>query len=173
MSGGSERGAALLEVLIAVAITAMLTAALAQATRFGLTVVERTQTSAAASGEALIARRKLADLMTRLDPEKADRDSAQGDAAAFEWHGVAAAADGWRSGVWRLQISGYIGELSLCPALNDPAACDAQDSIPVAGPFAYAAADGVFIAEWPPGPPPHLIRIGDQVFAPRALGALQ
>ena len=173
MNGSSERGAALLEVLIAVAITAMLAAALAQATRFGLTVVERAQASSATSTEALIARRKLTDLLTRLDPEKADRDSTQGDGETFEWHGVASDQDGWRSGVWRLQVSDGLGELSVCPALDQPDLCELQDSLPVSGPFAYAAADGDFVSEWPAGPPPHLIRLGDLVFAPRVLGALQ
>ena len=168
MIGGSERGAALLEVLIAVAITAMLAAALAQTTRFGLTVA---QASASGSAEALIARRKLADLLTRMDPEKADRDSAAGDAAVFEWHGVGPSDDGWRAGAWRLQIVENMGELSTCPALNSPEDCVVLDNIPVTGAFAYAAADGLFVAEWPAGPPPNLIRIGDQVIAPRVLGA--
>lgn len=171
MNAGSERGAALLEVLIAVAITAMLAAALAQTTRFGLTVVERAQASASGSAEALIARRKLADLLTRMDPEKADRDSAMGDATAFEWHGLGLAKGQARAGVWRLQIIENMGELSTCPALNAPEDCVVLDSIPVSGPFAYAAADGVFLSEWPAGPPPHLVRIGDQVIAPRVLGA--
>ena len=173
MTQRPERGAALLEVLIAVAITAMLAAALTQATRFGLTVVERVEASADASTEALIARRKLADLLTRLDPEKADRDSAVGDAAAFEWHGAIAGDDGWRAGVWRLQITGGEGQLSQCPALQAPEACEVRDTFPAEGPLAYAAADGVFVSDWPAGPPPHQIRVGEQVFAPRILGGRQ
>ena len=170
MRGHPERGAALLEVLIAVAVTAMLAAALTQATRFGLTVVERAEASANASNEALAARRKLADLLTRLDPGKADRDSTFGDAAAFEWHGVGAGDAGWRAGVWRLQIVDLEGILSLCPALRRPDACDAQGRFPLKGPLAYADADGVFVSDWPPGPPPYQIRVGEQVFAPRVLG---
>ena len=173
MKDRPERGAALLEVLIAVAITAMLAAALAQATRFGLTVVERVQTTTDATTGALISRRKLADLLTRLDPTKADRDSASGDASTFVWHGVAATDVGWRSGVWRLQTSGNEAELSACVELDATDGCEIQDSFAIAGPFAYAAADGVFVSDWPAGPPPHLIRVGDHVFAPRVLGALQ
>lgn len=41
MTSPSEKGAALLEVLIAVAITAMLAAAMMQVTRFGLSVIDR------------------------------------------------------------------------------------------------------------------------------------
>ena len=173
MSARSEQGAALLEVLIAVAITAMLAAALSQATRFGLTVVERAQASGNASSEALVTRRNLAKLLTHLDPEKADRDSAWGNASTFEWHGLAMAGDGLRSGVWRLQVTDNEMELSTCPALNQPENCDVRKRFTVSGAFAYAASDGVFTSEWPAGPPPRQIRLGDLVFAPRVLGALQ
>lgn len=171
MSGRSEKGAALLEVLIAVAITAMLAAALAQATRFGLTVIERVQASDGASTEALIARRTIADLLTHIDPEEADRDSAQGTAETFEWHGAVAGGDGWVTGVWRLQVSDTEGQLSRCASFGQPSTCTQQQVIAIKGPFAYAAADGVFVTDWPPGPPPHLIKVGDQVIAPRVLMA--
>lgn len=167
----SEKGAALLEVLIAIAITAMIAAALTEATRFGLTVVERAQASSATMTDALLARRRLADLLTRMDPEKADRDGAQGDARSFEWHGVAPIDGGWRGGVWRLQLTDGEGELSLCPELNAAAECVTQERFPITGALAYAAADGVFVDAWPAGPPPVLVRIGDQVIAPRILGA--
>lgn len=168
---GSEKGAALLEVLIAVAITAMVAAALTQVTRFGLTVVERAQASSATSTETLIARRELADLLTRMDPEKADRDNARGDAQSFEWHGAAPAEAGWSVGVWRLEVAENRSDLASCEALGDPATCTPHKTLAVGGALAYAAADGVFVEDWPPGPPPALIRIGDQVIAPRALGA--
>ncbi len=175
MSTRSEKGAALLEVLIAVAITAMLAAALAQATRFGLTVIERVQASDAASTDALIARRTIADLLTHIDPEKADRDSAQGSAKAFEWHGAVAGGGagggGWETGVWRLQISENEGQLSRCGNFGDPSTCTQRQVIAISGPFAYAASDGVFVSEWPAGPPPNLIRVGEQVVAPRVLVA--
>ncbi len=171
MSAGSEKGAALLEVLIAVAITAMLAASMAQATRFGLTVIERVQTSNATSTEALIARRTIANLLTHLDPEKADRDSAQGDAESFEWHGAVADGTGWRTGIWRLQRVENQTRLSRCASFSEPSTCVEQEVVAIDGALSYAASDGVFISEWPAGPPPHLIRFGAQVIAPRALGA--
>lgn len=173
MSRQTEKGAALLEVLIAVAITAMLAASLAQATRFGLTVIERVQASSDASTDALIARRTVADLFTRIDPEKADRDSAQGDEKAFEWHGAVAGGDGWQTSVWRLHVTENGGQLSRCATFDEPATCVKQEVIAIEGPFTYAASDGIFISNWPAGPPPHLIKVGAQVIAPRALGAAQ
>lgn len=173
MSIRSEKGAALLEVLIAVAITAMLAAALAQATRFGLTVVERVQASDSASTEALIARRTIADLLTHIDPEKADRDSAQGSAQTFEWHGAVADGAGWATGIWRLQITDTSAVLSRCTIFAEPSTCTQQQVIAIKGPLAYAASDGDFTDEWPAGPPPHLIKVGAQVIAPRVLGAVR
>lgn len=166
-----EKGAALLEVLIAVAITAMLAAAMAQATRFGLTVIERVQASDGASTDALIARRALTDILTHIDPEKADRDSTQGDGQSFEWHGAVADGEGWETGIWRLQITENQGELLRCSVFGDVSSCVAEQTIAIEGPFSYAASDGVFFEEWPAGAPPHLIRIGAQVIAPRVLGA--
>lgn len=171
MNARSEKGAALLEVLIAIAITAMLAASLAQATRFGLTVIERVQASDDASTKDLIARRTIADILTHIDPEKADRDSTQGSANAFEWHGAVAGGDGWKTGVWRLQITDTEGLLSRCASFSDPSTCKQQQVIAVKGPLAYAASDGIFVSEWPPGPPPHLIKVGEQVVAPRVLVA--
>lgn len=173
MSRGAETGAALLEVLIAVAITAMLAASLAQATRFGLTVIERVQNTTGASTDALIARRAIADLLTRIDPEKADRDSAQGNADEFEWYGAVTDGDGWSTGLWRLQISESGGQLSRCTIFGEPSSCVPQKVIALDGPFAFAASDGVFSSDWPAGPPPHLVRIGSQVIAPRVFGAMQ
>ncbi|MDG1973124.1 MAG: hypothetical protein P8I56_19465 [Paracoccaceae bacterium] len=170
MTSPSEKGAALLEVLIAVAITAMLAAALTQVTRFGLSVIERVQTANSSSTEALIARRTLSDLLTRIDPGKADRDTAQGDRESFQWYGAAPDGDAWRTGIWRLQTTGDQSELSLCVEFGVPATCSIESTIQALGPFAYAPADGVFADVWPAGPPPHLIRIGDHVFTPRALG---
>ncbi len=170
---GREKGAALLEVLIAVAITAMLAAALAQATRFGLTVIERVQASDGASTRALIARRTIADLLAHVDPEKADADSAQGDETTFEWHGAVSDQDGWKSGVLRLQITGKEGLLSRCASFGDPSTCVQLEVITTEGPLAYAASDGLFVSSWPAGPPPHLIKVGSQVVAPRALGAAE
>lgn len=171
MNARSEKGAALLEVLIAVAITAMLAAALAQATRFGLTVIERVQASDNASTEALIARRTIADLLTHIDPEKVDRDSARGSEDTFEWHGAVVGGSGWETGIWRLQIAETEAQLSRCATFGEPSTCTQQQVIAIKGPLAYAASDGVFISDWPPGPPPHLIRVGEQVVAPRVLVA--
>ncbi len=171
MTCQSEKGAALLEVLIAVAITAMMAATLAQATRFGLTVIERVQTSSAGSTDTLIARRRIATLLSRMDPEKSDSDSAQGDADSFEWYGPAPEGDGWRSGVWRLQVTDGASNLSYCEAFGQPSTCKVEETINLPGPYAFAAADGVFTDIWPAGPPPHLIRLGDLVISPRVLGA--
>ncbi len=173
MTGRSEKGAALLEVLIAVAITAMMAAALAQATRFGLTVIERVQASSAGSADALVDRRRIAMLLSRMDPEKSDADSAQGDASSFEWHGPFPDSDGWRTGVWRLQVVDNASDLLYCDAFGQPSTCRVEETINAPGPYAFAAADGVFVDIWPAGPPPNLIKLGDLVITPRVLGASQ
>lgn len=175
MTRREERGGALLEALIALGITAMLAAAVSQTGRFGLSMIERADAAAQTSGALLAERRRLADLLSRIDAETPGRPVFAGDAAAMRWRGVAPDdAGGWRAGVWRLTAAEDALILSRCEAMDD-APCAEEARFAPAGPFAYAGPDGAFAGDWPAGAAPALIRLGDDGLTaqPRVSGALR
>ncbi len=166
MSG--ERGAALLEILVALAITAMLAGAAAGMLGMGLTTLDRAGAAAARGADALALRRDLGALLTRLS---AGPESASGGEEGFRWRGAAPdGAGGWRVGFWRL---GEELALERCESLEGPCATETEPR--GAARFAYAGADGEWRPDWPAGPAPALIRVtaegGEMIFAPRVGGA--
>lgn len=158
-----EAGATLMETLVALAITALLAAAVAQTTGFGLTTMDRVGAASARGAAALAARREAADALSRID---AGADAFAGDPAAVVWRGVLPDdAGGWRSGRWRWSGAG----LAACPAAAG-APCDEPVAFgPPAPVFAFAGADGLWRDDWPEGPAPRLIRISGGEGAPAAI----
>ncbi len=161
----SERGAALLEVLLALMLTAALAVALAATARFGLAATDRAQSAGAAIEAAERDRRRLGALWRGLT-------AAAGGPARVFWLGTDADAPRW--GLWRLEIVGAAARLSLCDG-DDPRApgpCGAAETMRLpASRLAYAGPDGAFAAEWAGGAPA-LIALegleGRLVVAPRA-----
>lgn len=154
-----ESGAALLEVLIAVALAAMLAGAAGGVVRFGLTAIERAGAASDRGSAALSRRRAIADMLTRIDRAAPGAPAFEGAAHGVRWRGVVIDASGeWRSGIWRLSGSGLA--LSRCRSFDGP--CPAEADLRAASTdvrFAYAGADGEWREEWPPGAPPMLIRL--------------
>ena len=159
-----ERGATLLEVLIALSITGLVAAAVTQMSGFGLRVVERGQSASSASASAFGDERRLRDALTALSPVES---AFAGDADGFAWAGIGRDEEAAR---WRLSLD---GRLAACPASR----CGPPNewlSAPLRQ-VAYAGPDGIFADEWRGGAAPDLIRIstsfGDIVIAPRVRGA--
>ena len=172
MTRKGQSGAALMEVLIALAITAMLAAALTQATRFGLTVIERTQAASAASTSALINRRRLAWMLSRIEMAQPDLPTAAATATdGFTWRGPG--DEGGKTGIWRITSTDEALMLLMCDAFTIRATCEVAGQLGPSAKIALAGIDGEFREEWPPGPAPSVIRIGDQVIAPRLNGAVR
>ena len=172
MTRKGQSGAALMEVLIALAITAMLAAALTQATRFGLTVIERAQKASAASTSALIDRRRLAWMLSRIEMAQPERPTALATATdGFMWRGPGDV--GGKTEIWRITSTDDALMLLTCDAFSDRATCEVAGQLGPNAKITVAGADGEFLEDWPPGPAPSLIRIGDQVIAPRLNGALR
>ncbi|MFV0476035.1 MAG: hypothetical protein ACK5MQ_17805 [Pikeienuella sp.] len=172
---GSERGASLLEAMIAVALAAMIAAAAAGIIRFGLTVVERAEAASARGAAALALRRGLADMLTRIDRAAPGAPAFTGDPGAMTWRGPAPGPDGgWRGGVWRIESAGLA--LSECKAFDGPCAVAAPRAEGVAR-FDYAGSDGEWRGDWPLGDAPELIRIrlgeAEILIAPRTRGGSQ
>ncbi|MEL7462562.1 MAG: prepilin-type N-terminal cleavage/methylation domain-containing protein [Pseudomonadota bacterium] len=155
-----EKGATLMEVLIALSITAMLAAAVTQMTGFGLRVVERGERASSGTAAALSDERALRDALTGA------RGAFTGDASGFQWRGGGPED----AASWRLDIKGRI---AAC-AGNECGPPRPWLGAPVSS-FAYAGPDGVFADEWANEAPPHLIRIGledrEIIVAPRIRGA--
>lgn len=170
-TSGPERGAALLEVLLALAITALIAAAAAGVAGFGLGAVERAREAADRSGEALALRRELSDALIRIAPADG-APSARGSDTVLDWRGVMPEGEGWRSGSWRLGPPG--ATLYRCAAFGEE--CERMRSLAEGElRFAYARDDGEWRATWPRGGPPALIRAalgGTRIIvAPRTTGA--
>ena len=159
MSG--ERGATLLEVLIALAITAIIAASVTQMTGFGLRTVERAERRSVDGAARIADERRLRDTLALIEPQgfAADDDG-------FTWRGPGPSSE---AAAWRLSRDGRI------------AACDAsgcgsarQWIASQIGDIEFAGSDGVFLPEWRSADAPHLIRIGvadgEVVIAPRARG---
>ena len=157
----AEKGATLMEVLIALAITAMIAAGVTQMTGFGLRVVERGERASADTVSALQDERLLRDALTRAD------GAFEGEPSEIRWRGAGPDDD---ASAWRLDAEGRI------------AACDAdgcgQPQAWISASierFAYAGADGNFAESWSGERPPHLISIDfagrNIVIAPRIRGA--
>lgn len=172
-----ERGAALLEIIIALAITAMLAGAAGGVVRLGLTTLERAGDAAARGGAGLVLRRDLALMLTRIDAAPFGQQAAIGGPEWFSWRGVTPGPDGaWRGGFWRLSRD----ELALerCESLEGPCAPDGEPRAPGASArLSYAGPDGLWRADWPAGPAPDLIRVqlkgAEIIAAPRVRGASQ
>ncbi|MEL6794923.1 MAG: prepilin-type N-terminal cleavage/methylation domain-containing protein [Pseudomonadota bacterium] len=147
-----EKGATLMEALVALAITALLAASVAQIAGFGLRVVERGERASSATAAALRDERLLREALTRAD------GAFEGDATGFRWRGPGADAD---AASWRLLEDGRIAP---CAAEDCGAPRDWLAARPSG--FAYAGADGVFGEDWRGAAPPHAIRID---FADRAI----
>lgn len=168
-----EDGATLLEVLIALAIASLVAASAAGVARFGVTAIERAEAAAERSSEALILRRRVAEALTRVDPEGPSGPAALGSADAFVWRGAIARGETWSGGWWRLAAADGL-TLERCDGAN---AGDCEEIERLGGGdarLAYAGSDGVWLDEWPAGRAPHLIRItvgGQESFvAPRVMG---
>lgn len=165
MSG--ERGAALLEILVALAIAGMLAAAAAGLLRMGLTTLERAGAASERGSEALALRRDLGAILARLSTGP---EAALGAEDGFRWRGAAPEAGGWRVGIWRLSAD---LALESCPDFSAP--CAEVTAGRANARFAYAGVDGVWRPEWPLAAAPALIRvttdIAEMIFAPRVAGA--
>jgi hypothetical protein len=160
----NERGAALLEVLLALTLTAAMAAALAATARFGLAATDRAQAAGAETEAAGRDRRRLAALWRGLT-------DATGGPTAVVWLGADADAPRW--GLWRLEIAGGAARLAPC-AGEDPRApgpCGAAEPLLLpATRLAYAGANGVLGPEWREGAPALIALEGAArlVVAPRA-----
>ncbi|MEM8755154.1 MAG: prepilin-type N-terminal cleavage/methylation domain-containing protein [Pseudomonadota bacterium] len=168
MSG--ERGATLMETLVALGVASLLAAAVTQTTGFGLTVLDRAREASSDGVEALRARRELSAALARV--ELAD-GALTGDASTVSWRGAAPDPESgeWSTGLWRWRAGD--GALSLCAA---PDECGEERPFgPADATLAYAGSDGVWRDDWTGGPPPRLIRAthegGEIVVAPRLWGA--
>ncbi|WP_340107462.1 hypothetical protein [Pikeienuella sp. HZG-20] len=175
----AERGAALLEVLIAVALTALLAGAAGGIVRFGLGALERAGAASDRGAEALALRREIFEMLARIDRETPEAAAISGDADAATWRGVVPGADGeWRSGIWRLSGRGLA--LERCETLRGPCAPDpAARKREAAARFSYGDGAGGWRDDWPAGGAPELIRLrfgagaplDEIVVAPRVRGA--
>lgn len=164
-----ERGATVLEVVIALAITALLAASATQITGFGLSTLDRATAASARGGDALAARRTLADAFSRIS---AGDDVFAANEEAITWRGALPGAAGWRVGVWRLTLGD--GEFARCEAVGD-ATCDPTDELAIAvSAAAFEDAAGTQTGVWPKGPAPALIVLetasGLVEIAPRVRG---
>jgi hypothetical protein len=155
-----EGGAALLEALIALALTALLAAAVASAAGLGLDAADRARETARASGTALIAERRLRGLIARLDPET----GVAAGPARLVFRAVAEDADGVPQDRLR-RLSSSRGRLILAacgggdPVAPGPCA-PAEDLGPApTRPFTYADAAGAFAPNWDGPAPPSLIAV--------------
>ncbi len=176
----SERGAALLEVLIALALTAMMAAALSGVTGFGLRAVERAEAGSIRMTDHLIGRRALSDALARIGTGPAGEDSFLGTPDRMAWHGVMD-AETTPEGATAWQISARDMQLSGCVSL-DGAGCEPVTKLRLApARFAYSGSDGIWQDEWSGAAPPALIRITtgnggtaaarEVIVAPRITGA--
>ncbi len=162
-----ERGATLLETLIALAIAGLLAATATQIAGFGLSAVERAEATAARSAAAYLYDRQLRDRLAAMDDGAA---SFRGGPKELRWRGP---GDDGAAGIWRLDAEGAV---AACPAI-DASRCDAAAPWLAQGvdAFAYAGPDGAWRDEWQAGPAPDLIRIShgawEIVIAPRVRGA--
>lgn len=147
-----ERGATLMETLIAVAITAVLAAAIAQVSGFGLTTLDRAQAASARGIDALRVQRTVAETLARIG--RGD-DALTGDAETMTWRGVVAGeSGGWRAGAWRWRAAD--GVIARC---DDDDCEDIGRFGPAGAVLSYAGPDGAWRDEWVGGPAPHLVRI--------------
>lgn len=157
-----ERGATLLETLIALAITGLLSAAVVQMTGFGLRVVERGEAVTASASGAFADERRLRDALSAMEGA-----GFSGDAAGLIWRGPGPDGAG---GVWRLDREGRVAS---CPGGRCETGADWLKA-PIDG-FAFAEEDGAWVEEWDEGAPPALIRLTlvsrEVVIAPRVRGA--
>lgn len=168
---GAERGAALMDAMLALALAGMIAGAAGGLIRAGLVALERAGESAAQGAETLTLRRALADPLARIDAPFS------GNAAEMTWRGVIPHEGAWRSGVWRLEA----GTLALasCPDFTSPCAPETAPWPAPGAParFAYAGADGRWREDWPVGEAPALIRVSfsegmkEIIVAPRITGA--
>lgn len=155
-----ESGAALLDAMIALALTAILAAAASGVIRAGLGVVERAKEESSRSVAEFRLSRAVSAAFARIDPIAPERPALAGDARELRWRGVLPGPDGeWRSGIWR--IEGDDLALARCPDFISP--CKEEDAPwpPQEDParFAYAGADGIWRETWPAGAAPHSIRL--------------
>ena len=165
-----ERGATLLEVVVALAITAMIAAAATQLSAFGLRSLERAGEASSEETARLIERRRITEIFARIS--RGD-DVFEADEREIRWRGARLSETGfWRSGVWRLDLAS--GAIERCEDMADRA-CESDDAV-IAAPLAasFAGPDGAFEADWRRGPAPTLIAFesGEAriVTAPRVRG---
>ncbi|MEM7270631.1 MAG: prepilin-type N-terminal cleavage/methylation domain-containing protein [Pseudomonadota bacterium] len=166
----NERGSTLLETLIALSLTAMIAAALSQATGLGLRVTERVSATNVEAVDRLSALRRVAELLERIDPSSPDGVAAVGQSDVFRWRGVALTGDGrWRAGVWSLDA---FGELSACEGFEGQ--CEPRDVFDAELAFEFWS-ENEWTADWPAGPAPEMIRVTinetTTIVTPRSSGA--
>ena len=156
-----ERGATLMEVLIALAITDMLAAAVAEIGGFGLRTVERGEAASARAAEAYADERRLRDALTLIDAAPFE-----GEANGVRWSGPVPERAG---AAWRLTREGALAACvgTTCGEARPWLGAPIQN-------FAYAGADGLWLDEWRDDAPPRLLRITiadrEIIVAPRAGG---
>lgn len=168
-----ERGATLLETLVALAITALLAATAAQVAGFGLTSIERADRSASRAADGEVARRIVTDALARIAPREAMAGNLTGDATSARWFGAGTGADGAiRVGHWSLNSE---GALAVCRE-DRTAPCDPPTATLglAGGTISYIGADGAAYEVWEEDTTPYLIRIDHDLglfaVAPRAGG---
>ncbi|MEM7544352.1 MAG: hypothetical protein AAF367_02355 [Pseudomonadota bacterium] len=178
MSRDPQTGAALLEVVIALALTAMIAATLTGITGFGLASVEQAEDASTDSAARLVERRSITNMLARIAAPGPDEPSLVGTPTDLIWRGVIPAADGgWQSGIWSLDAEE--GALRRCAAM-------ARDSC-MGEPFlslgqidndqilTYQLRSGDWSEDWSGDGLPEVIRIQSEAskidIAPRVGGA--
>ncbi len=168
MRRGGERGAALLDVLVALALTGMLAGAVGGMLRAGLLTTERAGARSEAGAAALLLRRELTGLLATIEAATPEAGpSFRADAEGLRWRGVDPDDGAAR---W-LRLTPDLA-LGRCEGPDGPCE-DAPPEGPAA--FAFLDAEGAWREDWPLGAPPALIRVtagADEILiAPRILGA--
>lgn len=168
----NERGAALLEVLIALALTALMAAALSGVTGFGLSALERAQSGSARMTDAMLERRNLTDALSRMTIVQGQA-SLIGTPESMIWRGMISDSDGtWVPTIMRLRARDM--EMSSCADM-DATDCEVMSTARNASAtFSYAGPDGIWLPEWSDTALPALVRIATPesliIASPRSTG---
>lgn len=178
MNRDAQSGAALLEVVIALALTAMIAATLTSITGFGLSAIERTEHQSANTQSELGNRRSIGDILARISAPIPGSPTMNGQTDQLTWRGVLFDEDGaWQSGFWQLKVADMT--IRQCQTL-DAEACTSSENITLEqhddnAKLSYRDRSGTWRDNWDGDGLPYLIRLsGDRStiqIAPRVTGA--